>query len=889
MIEAPTGAGKTVVIDIALFALAARPEEMPRRIAFASDQRTVADRAFAHVSRLRAALSDPAANAATKSVARGLHSLCAGVPINGLEPDGHLGGSWPDRPDVPWVTVTTVDLLGSALLMRAHGGTHPRMRPVRAGLVANDCLVVLNDVRLSHAFAETLEAVARCDGSEPFDRRFRVVRLDSTPDRGAHEPDERFTLDADDHANPALATIINAPKSVETQRIQWVNAHRDIPPAVSDIVVRFEDHERCVGVVVNTIRTARHTSQLLARRLGRDWEVHLLTGRMRLIDECDVVARISSLVDPERDHGTGRRSVIVTTQCIEAGADFSFDALISEVAPISSLRQRLGRLDRRGKLAARHDKPARAWVLGPAAPSEAQGFNGHPIYGTSVAATWEELKRRTRHSATPLQFTPASNDDFPADTDPERLNAPLLLPSHLAAWQQTNPAPVVDPPVEPFLHGVRDGRESVRPSDVHVVWRHDRSRTALNEVPPRPSEQMTVPYTAAVAWLGTPASRRVEISVADAGQPAAWASLAGLVDASSSADGSWCRWSGHDNAPEFISVDEIRPGDLLIVDPLRGGQSQRTWDPYATDPVPDLGDAAHAGSGRRVTLRLDPRLWSAAVPTPPRPSPDADEDQADIKDWLGRLARCENAPEWARTAASVLADGFSIHRIGDDTNAYYALCNTSGLEAGDMDGSDHSDSVVGTAVTLSDHLDGVAELARAYAERIGFSRELCDDIALAARLHDIGKADPQYQRQLLGQDDIALMLLDAPLAKSPPGVRPDPAGWPAIRHEFISVLMAEQSGQVAAAHDPDLVLHLIGSHHGDGRALPLLRPDRSPRDVHYGSLSASTAEADAALADRMASRFERLNRRYGPFGLAWFETVLRLADHQQSAAERNAT
>ena len=133
VIEAPTGSGKTAIIDIALFALAARPDAVPRRVAFVTDQRTVADCAFTHVARLRAALSDPDANTTTQAVAQVLHSLSGGEPLNGSQSDGHLGCSWPDRPDVPWVTVSTVEALGAALLMRAGGGTHRRMRPVRAG------------------------------------------------------------------------------------------------------------------------------------------------------------------------------------------------------------------------------------------------------------------------------------------------------------------------------------------------------------------------------------------------------------------------------------------------------------------------------------------------------------------------------------------------------------------------------------------------------------------------------------------------------------------------------------------------------------------------------------------------------------------------------------
>lgn len=885
IIEAPASAGKTAVIDIALFALAARPDAMPRRIAFASDQRTVADCALTHVSRLRAALGDPDANSATKDVAYIFHGLSGGTPLNGSDADGRFGGSWPDRPDVPWVTVSTVDALSSALLMRAGGGTHPRMRPVRAGLAANDCLVVLNDVSLASAFAGTLEAVAACGGSKPLDRRFEIVRLQSTARADKQGPADKFGLDSTDRANPALAQIIDAPKTIQTRRIKWVDAHRDVPPAVRDLFDGLDDHERCVGVVVNSIRTARHTSELLVGTLGADWEVHLVTGRMRPLDAGAAVARVSGLVDPARDHGTGKRTVVVATQSIETGSDFSFDALISEVAPIPSLRQRLGRLDRRGQLAARNATPARAWVLGPEAPSEAHGFADHPVYGTSAASTWEELKRRTRHGREPLTITPADADDFPAEAHPERLRAPLLLPSHLDAWRQTNPAPVVDPPVEPFAHGVSGDRRTYRPSDVQIMWRHDRSRAALNAVPPRAAEQISVPYAAAVAWLGSAASARVEVGVADAGQPATWANVMGLIEESAVADSQWCRWRGHDTAPESVRIDEIQPGDLLIVDPSRGGLSQGSWDPHAATEVADLGDAAQTESGERFTLRLDSRLWPCSMPEPPSPSPDIEADRTRIVGWLEQAADHEGASDRIRTAANRLAAEHSMHRIGD---AYYVLCNTTGLDAADMDGSDQANAATGVAVTLADHLDGVGDRARAYAERLGFSRALVDDIELAARLHDVGKADPQYQRALLGGDDVALAMLDTPLAKSPPGVRPDPAAWPPIRHEFVSVLLAEASDQIAAAHDPDLVLHLIGSHHGGGRALPMLRTDPDPREVHYGTLSASTADADAAMPDRMVARFAKLHRLYGPFGLAWIESVLRLADHQQSAAEQRA-
>ncbi|MCA9629161.1 MAG: hypothetical protein KC766_15880, partial [Myxococcales bacterium] len=89
------------------------------------------------------------------------------------------------------------------------------------------------------------------------------------------------------------------------------------------------------------------------------------------------------------------------------------------------------------------------------------------------------------------------------------------------------------------------------------------------------------------------------------------------------------------------------------------------------------------------------------------------------------------------------------------------------------------------------------------------------------------------------------------------------------RHEFGSLPYAEASPALAhlSAEHRDLVLHLIAAHHGYAR--PLI----STRGCADAPPSALRERAQA-----VALRFARLQQRWGPWGLAWWEAVLRASD-----------
>ena len=198
-------------------------------------------------------------------------------------------------------------------------------------------------------------------------------------------------------------------------------------------------------------------------------------------------------------------------------------------------------------------------------------------------------------------------------------------------------------------------------------------------------------------------------------------------------------------------------------------------------------------------------------------------------------------------------------------------------------------------------------LARDYASRLALPTQLESDLALAGWLHDVGKADPRFQLLLRGGDEIELLKDETPWAKSamPAGAKRahDLAGtrsrYPrGARHEVQSVAMIEAVREVVAAksNDLELVLHLVGSHHGYCR--PFAPPVIDSAQVQV-SLTGHTSAAFGTLSfDAMTSthelhrldspiadRFWSLVARYGWLELCWLEAILRLADHRASEKE----
>ena len=108
------------------------------------------------------------------------------------------------------------------------------------------------------------------------------------------------------------------------------------------------------------------------------------------------------------------------------------------------------------------------------------------------------------------------------------------------------------------------------------------------------------------------------------------------------------------------------------------------------------------------------------------------------------------------------------------------------------------------------------------------------------------------------------------------------------RHEALSAALARHRlASTDMPLDAELVEHLVAAHHGHSRPLlpPVLDPDR-PLEVEVPEWGITVPLPVDDTVDWISPRrFRRLCERYGIWGLALLEAIVRLADIACSAGE----
>ena len=947
-IALPTAAGKTACIDIAVFALAVQAHRLlrgeaitaPRRVFFVVDRRVIVDEAFDRAQRLAQALYE-AREGVLATVAEALRLVARGqsdgaedetpLTVHTLRGGTYRSESWARSPLQPAVIASTVDQFGSRLLFRAYGHRRPGMWPVYAGLAANDSLVLLDEAHCARPFLQTLQAVSRYRGwaVQPLQRCFYPVVLSATPPPGV----KTFSDTSDEARDPehplGRRQLAHKPTTLEEVRsAKGAKAPDQFVRALVKVAEELVDDERrAIVVFVNRVATARAVHKRLSMKHSE--RAILLTGRMRALDK-DAV--ISQRLQPLSSAASETRQLeeplfVVATQTLEVGADLDFDALVSECASLDALRQRFGRLNRMGR-----SIEARSAILIRA--DQAGESDEDPVYGAALSKTWAWLQEQQDDDGV-IDFGIAylashlPEGDALRELEAPARDAAVMLPAHLDCLAQTAPGPVPSPEIRFFLHGPRETA-----ADVHVCWRVDLDLDAMSLCPPSAGETLPVPIGVFRRWLSGE-------GVKDAGSDVEGADGAG------SADGDLptaepiagqvrvLRWCGRKTSESDLtsSPRDIRPGDIVVIPTDAAGSALLGDIPPsggAESARLDIGDQAFILSRAKALLRLHPDLincWpegesrAKALAVLEMSSEDPDGPVEAVRDLLETLAiETQNLPEfrWLHLTAMQLQGESgrrtfrrNLHWIGDD---FLVLIGESLMSDREITRqadtfSDEDDSSAsgtsnreGAPIRLLDHLPGVEAFARRFATGAGLPDVLVEAVAKAGLLHDLGKADPRFQALLRGGNRLAVgrelfaKSGETPRTRKAYEVARDAAGYPpGGRHELLSVRLAE-SAPDRLPETPDLhelALHLIASHHGNCRPFAPVIFDEQPVAVavelqgrHMDWNGATNLER---VDSGVAQRYWRLTRRYGWWGLAWLESLLRLADHRRSEWEQTNT
>jgi CRISPR-associated endonuclease/helicase Cas3 len=936
-IDLPTASGKTACLDIAVYALAAQAgramheRTTARRIWFVVDRRIVVDEAFERAERLAKTLENPS-SPAVRAIAerlfdlRGLDSKKRPLAVARLRGGVLRDDRWARIPSQAAIITSTVDQLGSRLLFRGYG--HSALAaPIYAGLAGNDSLILLDEAHCAVPFLQTLRAVHMFRApkwSEVANHTpFHAAVLSATPPGENEEGKADVFPASDDERKKALKHEVLQARLTASKRavLESAKDEKKLTNKLTDAAEKFaREGTLRVGVIVNRVARAAEIADALRSKSDNKFDVQLLTGRIRSVERDVLVSeKLHSRLHSSSEVELDRPLILVSTQCLEVGADFSFDALVTECASLDALRQRFGRLDRLG---ARKNSKACIFV------AESALKESDPIYGNALMATWEFLCNKATVE-TDGKGAETRSVDFGFEAlralipPPEELrmllapapDAPILLPAHLDLLCQTSPRPHPDPDIGIFLHG--KGRNS---AEVRVAFRCDLDpeRTGdwteiVSLCRPVSGEMFSVPLYRFRAWLEDHESadttsdvegesKEPETSHSKRAHPPKFLLCRGREKSAVSSD------------PAEIFADSVillpaprNEAGVAAVRKLGQALCERGFGPQRVD----LWELAMRNTGKAPMLRIHREClapWLGEKGCPPlrelvelieTSAWTADELRdalSTILEWTSEDESVPPLPDWLRNLIDETAS-FRFDDIAPHPGGGIILCAKSKKavtnETDYFSDNDDSPSEAPNEIKLVAHCTQVAGVAAILA-RACLGEYAAPLAKTAGEWHDIGKLDPRFQDVLRGgaPDDGG-----EPLAKSPRKPRSreqaktisEAASLPeSFRHEMLSAQLVEKfCDEPLSAEDRELLLHLIASHHGHARPFAPVCEDAAPPAV-------KTQLADVAVAlsseqrqsliplyrldSGVTDRFWKLVRRFGWWGLAYHEAILRLAD-----------
>jgi CRISPR-associated endonuclease/helicase Cas3 len=750
---------------------------------------------------------------------------------------------WLTDPTAPAIVVGTVDMIGSRLLFSGYGVTK-KMRPFHAGFLGVDTLVVLDEAHLVLPFEALLRTIAddpknelwpRAAADRKTIRLFRQISLSAT---GRGEAENVFRLAKDDLQNEIVRERLHA-----TKRLTLVEAEaRKL--LVEDLAGRAWALGKQAGrllVYCNSREDALKVKAGIERRANRekiDAPAELLVGERRVREREGLFLWLKQHGFVDTRDEEPHMAFLIATSAGEVGIDLDADHMVCDLVEWERMVQRFGRVNRRGK------KDATVEVIASA-----------PIEKKLDTAEWEarlSCLRALGGDASPAAIVALKQDRSMADlvrkAESRSPLRPLLTRALVDAWSMTS----LDehsgrPEVEPWLRGW-----IVEQPQTAVVWRRfppvrtdgNVSKKEVDEffeaAPPQLSETLEAPTWRVADWL---VERAAE-------------TLRRLNEAS---------------APMGLRADSVVLFVLDHKDELIDHQGERgaarTLGALArfADKAKKKDRESLAGSLSGRTIVVSSRLGGVTTDGMLDETADGEPSTIDADEsWPSpRQFRVQE-----RTDASARVEGQwrEIHRfVADQAEDGEPLRWLVVEQRRDEAQSEDGRAVASGPQLLDDHQARVTEILDAWGRELNLPEDYLSMLRISGRLHDEGKRAWRWQRAF----------------NAPPG-RPyaktrGPINQQLLdgyRHEFGSLAHIESDSEFRSlSYDlQDLVRHVVSAHHGGAR------PSISTRSCDDAPPSALDMRAR-----EVALRFAHLQKRWGPWGLAWWEALLRAADQRASA------
>lgn len=826
VIDLPTGLGKTSVIAIWLIALCKQAEEqrirLPRRLIYIVNRRTVVDQATAMVEQIRERLQNPdcpewsdhaetlrTLGTALQRLSRGKSDFLAVSTLRGELADNE---EWKTDPARAAIIVGTIDLIGSKLLFSGYGDGRYK-RPHHAGLVGQDSLIVHDEAHLTPAFSALLESVWDIQRADGESRPIEVMELSATQ-RDGYGGSDVLRLEEDDEQDRIVAERFDAKKTIRLHQAQKSKLNSRIAELAQE-----HDSSRAKALVYvrspeDAVKIANDLKKRIKDKAGN--RVALLTGTIRGYERDQLVENNSvyqQMLDPKAR--PPETVYMISTSAGEVGIDIDADHIVCDLAPLDSMIQRLGRVNRRGGKG-REAQVDVVWTEEQANPGErASEFN------KAISKTLEALQRWKEDANGSLNASSRnvrglidslSREDRKGAFSPEP-DIRHLTDILLDAWSLTSVDDMQGrPEVAAYLHGDTDDLP-----ETYIAWRKEVS--LFNEVADNVIRDW---FHICPVWSNEKVGGQTE---------RVKAFLRRLLNEH--------RKKGESNdvqvvmlhnrgKVERISLSEIlASGDrqllnhktLVLPTEVGGLSEQGTLESRSVNPVENI-DVADQDNGERKRKRIFP----------------ADS--------------CP--PGWKERGGIILRDA-GEGAEEDEPEMRLKLV----MPGRDVAVDDHEQARFD--MTLREHTTAIVSNVADIGERIGLNGELASALAVACEWHDRGKNRDIWQRYA-GKDG-------EPYAKSENyGHWRELGGY---RHELGSLLDAMGDKSVKSHPERDLILHLIASHHGRGR--PHFNSNAFDNE-RYGT------RANAEAISETMRRFGQLQKRYGRWGLAWLEALMRCAD-----------